>query len=241
MKIWRYAVNEPRIVEVHVAELYAWISRGDERPHREIIKHYRSKTDDPPLLRTCRESWAVASLNGYKRTDLASQYCADSVYFEYEVDTMYITGVLTDAGLYSWDPLDPYGIDLASSVRSIAFDATPLCRRAHGWSMPELPLYHIATDLMKFENVESVTLVFNEGHRGTADEKLSAIRLYDLQADTDVGSLQYLADRFSPQLKQERTVGYQLRNPAWVEPPVLPMRMNPLVKIKFTRLLPSFL
>jgi hypothetical protein len=120
--------------------------------HGLIVAHYRSLTPDPALLSTCRESRFYA-LKMYKRTVLATEFLPDSVYFEYEVDTMYLGTSVMDrfirSSVFMWDshpaifqageryitvdemrndnPLDLMpgkpGWDTLRSLRSLALDA----------------------------------------------------------------------------------------------------------------------
>jgi hypothetical protein len=75
--------------------------------HNLIVAHYRSLTPDPALLSTSRESRYYA-LKMYKRTVLATEYLPDSVYFEYEPDTMYLGASIMDrftrSSEFMWDP-----------------------------------------------------------------------------------------------------------------------------------------
>jgi hypothetical protein len=96
-RIWYFAVQSPRVVEVLEARVIVFIInyptplRSKPRPRSHEMTHFRSKTSDPPLLSTCHESRQMALRLGYKKSDLANEYCPDAVYFECSCDTMYLT------------------------------------------------------------------------------------------------------------------------------------------------------
>lgn len=106
--VWRYAISFPRLVEVHPVLLKLLIEpRETMNSHGLKVAHYRSLTPVPALLSTCRESRFYA-LRMYKRTALATDFVPDSVYFEYEVDTMYLGASVMDrftrSSEFVWDP-----------------------------------------------------------------------------------------------------------------------------------------
>jgi hypothetical protein len=84
------------VVEAHETDFFVFITdrpsplRSTRLKMHEVV-YFRSKTSDPPLLSTCHESRQIALTLGYKKTDLANEYCADAVYFECSCDTMYLT------------------------------------------------------------------------------------------------------------------------------------------------------
>ena len=92
-RIWGYACNEPRTVEVHTAHWFMSYKALDEqgalKEYGGLVNHFESISSPPTLLETCRESRRIA-LKMYKKSDLANLFIPDSVYFEYEVDTMYL-------------------------------------------------------------------------------------------------------------------------------------------------------
>jgi len=100
-RIWEYACHEPRTVEVHSAHLFVSYKAPDEegslKEYGGLANHFESISSPPTLLATCRESRQIA-FKMYKKSDLANLFIPDSVYFEYDVDTMYL--IVETSGLW---------------------------------------------------------------------------------------------------------------------------------------------
>lgn len=213
-RIWHFAALVPRIVEVHEVQLYAWVAEASEpgssksiSPRCSQITHFRSRTGDPPLLRTCRES-REAALPKYKRTDLANEYCADSIYFEYDYDTMYLSQNTMKAWYSRW-MAHPYiyrtqyppttslrGQTMCGEVRSLAFDAELLVHRSihsapsQSWMVPhQYVCKQLADQLLVFQHLEEVIIVFNENYMTTGDGRLSSIRFHEPNSGSGIAAL----------------------------------------------------
>jgi 2EXR family len=104
-------------VEVHPVLLKVTIERRSQtatememEEHDLTVAHYWSLTPEPALLGTCQES-RYSALRMYKRTALATNFLPDSVYFQYEVDTMYLGKKVMDRftrrSEFVWDPPRP--------------------------------------------------------------------------------------------------------------------------------------
>lgn len=117
LHIWKLASRTPRVVEVHPTLLkieYTYL-RTTERDAEYLdlqVNHLRSRTAPPPLLRACYESREVA-LPLFKKTVIANPFIPDSVYFECEIDTMYLTADVLDQ--WAWNTDDPIFIDAQMS------------------------------------------------------------------------------------------------------------------------------
>ena len=225
-RIWYFAALSPRVVEVHEVQFYAWIveasNSGSSKlivPQRSEITHLRSKTDDPPLLRTCLESRHAATRR-YKRADLASEYFADSIYFEFSCDTMYLNYKTMEKWRFDWmnsrrhrvhslRNLPRYGRTVDCHLRSLAFDASILLHTSvhatpgNSWMVPDPYVCRmLVIFLFDFEALEEVILVLNENHTTTSDGKLSVICFHEPKFVPEVaGSLQQISTLLSKELQ----------------------------------------
>ncbi|KAH8678833.1 hypothetical protein BGZ60DRAFT_428655 [Tricladium varicosporioides] len=105
-RIWEFAAWEPRVVEMHQMVLdidYRYIISPNAEAHVQA-RHFRSRSLDPPLLSTCKESRAAALYRGYKRTELAHELVSDSVYFETRRDILFFSSKSLHCWLMAGDP-----------------------------------------------------------------------------------------------------------------------------------------
>ncbi|KAH6676417.1 hypothetical protein B0J14DRAFT_560717 [Halenospora varia] len=105
-RIWEFAAWEPRIVEIHQMVLAIDYRRviSPESDAYARARHFRSRSLDPPLLSTCKESRVAALYRGYKRSELAHEFVPDSVYFETRQDTMFFSSKSLHGWLMAGDP-----------------------------------------------------------------------------------------------------------------------------------------
>lgn len=95
-QIWQYAVAQPRIVEIHKVVVKITLQEPTRNPPfpwdwppKDIIRHYRSKTRDPPLLSTCHESREIA-VPIYKKV-LSVRVMNGGIYIDFKHDTIFLT------------------------------------------------------------------------------------------------------------------------------------------------------
>lgn len=220
-RIWHFAALLPRIVEVHEVQFCARIVEAlelsDDKPTSppqiHDIRHLRSRTDAPPLLRTCRESREIA-LRRYRKTGLANQYCTDSVYFDFDCDTVYLSYSTIKAWHSRWmaQPCiyrTQYPPRLSNKVRSLAFGAGLLVQQSihstpgHSCMVPNpYVCKELAEKLSGFWAPEEIIIVLNENHMTTIDERLSLIRFHEPSAGSGIaGLLEGVANLFRKELQ----------------------------------------
>jgi hypothetical protein len=133
---------------------------------------------------------------GFKKTDLANEYCPDAVYFECSCDTMYLTSFGSSylRGL-------PFGYaavgqNIRTNLRSMAFDAgcllKPLAEDNGGWEavVPDTAKGGaVGSYLVLFAALEEIILVLNRDRRFSSDRKLSVIRFQKPQPGEEVTRL----------------------------------------------------
>lgn len=133
--------------------------------NRRAIKPDRfvgSNVSDPPLFQTCRESREVA-LRIYKKTVMAPQFAKHAIYFEPEVDTLFIGGSGSILAVIRLKNLQrrakylrpelpkPVPRHLLPRLRSIALDASTL--------FGTTSMQARALDAMKVETLEEIIII----------------------------------------------------------------------------------
>jgi len=199
--IWHYAVISPRIVEIHEEDINVPTAKGQRNqemppPLCSIVHHFRSKTSHPPLLQACLESRKVALKFKYGNKDLSSVGCMKPVYFEFEVDTAFLSQETLKIWESSWlRKRDKYNNTprfprwsaaahgMRQNLRSIAFGAEILTERefTEEGSRMVPSVYscrNIVGNLFQFGALEEIVVVLNDDGKLSCDEKLSTIRLF---------------------------------------------------------------
>jgi len=267
--IWRYAVLSPRIVEIHEKDIY--IPSLKEHPNQETplplcttVHHFASKTVHPPLLQTCRVSRMVALRFMYKTKDLGSIGCMKPVYFEFEVDTAFLSRETLNIWESSWlRKRDKYNNTprfprwsvaahgMRQNLRSIAFGAEILTeQQATDDGSRIVPSVYscksIVGNLFQFGGLEEVFLVLNGDGKISSNRKLSTIRFFQPDPDTEVTILlqsicDILETEYEVHIKDllcrssNRQHQRGTRNRGWIRSP-LSTRNPPKIKPKITKL-----
>jgi len=210
--IWHYAVLSPRIVEIHEEDVYIPTTERQRNqamppPLCSTAHHFGSKTAHPPLLQTCQESRKVALKTKYRNRDLGSISCMKPVYFEFEIDTAFLSQETLKIWESSWlrkrdrynnTPRFPRWSAAAhgmrQNLRSLAFGAEMLTDQeiTEEGSRMVPSVYscrNIVGNLFQFEALEEVVLVLNNDGKMSCDKEISVIRLFQPDPDTEIAVL----------------------------------------------------
>jgi hypothetical protein len=160
--------TSPALVEVHTTHLEIAYERRDDDGelvlHKGRIKHYRSWTADPPLLRTCHASREVA-LRFYRKIFLSNPFVFDSVYFEEDIDTMYLTSEALNLWIMSTILLHAHTHPIINNgLRVLRNHISESCPNFPAHSPPHYLLTNIRSIAMNSDWLLQFALRFAEYH-----------------------------------------------------------------------------
>ncbi|KAG4436748.1 hypothetical protein IFR05_007766 [Cadophora sp. M221] len=159
-------------------------------PDKDIVQHYRSKTNDPPLLSACHESREVG-LRIYKKV-LSVQLLNGGIYMDFKHDTIFTTPGTLCLVLPHNTFRDPdYRYRLGRFIHSVAFDARQFVEMQDGQELPsEAKIgFAIRACIQGPRMLKELILVLNGDGTSVREEQLAMIHVHTPIPGTDVATL----------------------------------------------------